>query len=79
MYVKITVGSNGLNWSPIKVRAIIPSKFYESDVALYITVFLQNLLYGAAVVLPCVEPSEPLRSGEGGAQWIGGEGVLHFE
>jgi len=77
--VKITLGSSGLNWSPIKVRAIIPSKLYESDVALYITVLLQNLLYGAAVVLPCVKPSELLCSGEGGAQRIGGEGVLHFE
>ena len=56
----------------------MPSKFYETNVAFYITVFL-HFLNGAAVVLPCVEPLELPHSREGGTQWIGGEGVMNFE
>lgn len=70
----ITPGCIGLNGSPAEVRAIIPSVFHEDNVAFYITAFLQNLLFGAALGLPCVEPSELLLSRDGGTRWIGAEG-----
>lgn len=73
--VQISCGHSGANWSPTQVRGVIPSKFYEANVALSIAAFLQCLLNEAAVILPC----ELLHSREGGTQWIAGEGVVNFE